>query len=80
MVAAGELGAPVGPALMSTAREAFVQGLHLIAVIAAVALVGTAALVFSMLRGVDLESAVPTDQGDGIAGDDPEASEPALAA
>jgi DHA2 family multidrug resistance protein-like MFS transporter len=80
MLAAGQLAAPTGPALMSAAREAFVQGLHLIAIISAVALVVTAALVFTVLRGANLAGAEPTDQFDGTAGDNPGSRERALAA
>ena len=79
LVAAGQLADPLGPALMASAREAYVQGLHLIAVISAVALVATAALVFSVLRGGHREPATPPDQIDD-AGDALESVRQSLAA
>ena len=79
LVVGAGLPDPLGPALIGAARAAFVDGLHVIAIISAIALVGTAALVFSVLRGVDIEGATERGQTDD-AGDDPESAERALAA
>ncbi|UVS78544.1 MFS transporter [Actinokineospora sp. UTMC 2448] len=50
--AAERLPAPVGDLLLTAARTAFTEGLHLIAAISAVVLLATAALVSVMLRHV----------------------------
>ncbi len=52
VAAAGQLSDPVAAALLTTAREAFVQGLQLTALIGAIGLAGTAILAAILLRGV----------------------------
>ncbi len=42
----------IGPALLSVARDAFVQGLHLAAAISGVVAIGAAILAMILLRGV----------------------------
>jgi DHA2 family multidrug resistance protein-like MFS transporter len=49
---AGQLPDNLGPALVDAAREAFLQGLHVAAVISAIGAIGLAALVLALLRGV----------------------------
>ncbi len=49
-VTAAQLPAPLGAALLEASREAFVQGLQLTAIIAAVAMIGTAMVATIMLR------------------------------
>jgi DHA2 family multidrug resistance protein-like MFS transporter len=47
--ATGQLPADVGTALLGTAREAFTQGIHVVAVISAVLVVGAVVLVLTRL-------------------------------
>jgi DHA2 family multidrug resistance protein-like MFS transporter len=49
---AEQLPGSLGPALIDAAREAFIQGLHVAAAISAVATLGLAILVMTLLRGV----------------------------
>jgi DHA2 family multidrug resistance protein-like MFS transporter len=56
VVAAKQLPAPLADALLSTAREAFVQGLQLTAVIGAVGLAGMAIVAAILLRHVQTSS------------------------
>ncbi len=80
MVAAGQLSDPLGAALADPARVAFVQGLHLIAIISAVALVGTAALVLFVLRHHGDADAEPAPLPDAEATDLSRLTERSLAA
>ncbi|MDQ3693812.1 MAG: MFS transporter [Chloroflexota bacterium] len=63
IAAATELPAPLGAALAAAAREAFVQGFHLIALIGTVAAVGMAVVAMTLLRraGAEVEpTSLPT--------------------
>lgn len=52
VAAAGELSAPLGAALLSSAQAAFVDGMQLIALIGAVGFVGLSILIGSLLRHI----------------------------
>jgi DHA2 family multidrug resistance protein-like MFS transporter len=68
-VAAGALPAELGVALLDAAREAFTSGMHVVAAVSAVLLVGVAVLVATLLRhvrpigeaGPDQPGALPAD-------------------
>jgi DHA2 family multidrug resistance protein-like MFS transporter len=66
LAAATALSGPLGEALIATAREAFIRGFHLNALIGAVAAVGMAGLAMPLLRraGVDPAPASLPDAGD----------------
>jgi DHA2 family multidrug resistance protein-like MFS transporter len=49
---AGQLPGQLGPALIDVARDAFIQGMHLVAAISAAGAIGLAILVMTMLRHV----------------------------
>lgn len=60
---AGELGSPLGTALLDTAHTAFVQGLHLVAGIGVVGFASLAVLMVVLLRDVGMPD---TEQSHGV--------------
>ncbi len=70
---AGQLPEPLGLALLSVAREAFVQGLHLAAIISAAVAIGAAIMAVILLRRVPARSEPkpqPEMEPDGAVGAD----------
>jgi MFS transporter, DHA2 family, multidrug resistance protein len=61
---AGELPAQLGSAVLDTAREAFVHGMQLTSVIAAVVAVGIAVLTVAVLRSQDIPPPDPDEEAD----------------
>jgi MFS transporter, DHA2 family, multidrug resistance protein len=59
--AAAHLPGPVGDALLGTARDAYASGLHVVAVISAVLLVGVAVLAATLLRHVRPSGSAPAE-------------------
>ncbi len=73
MGVAGQLPEPLGLALLSVAREAFVQGLHLAAIISAAVAIGAAIMAVILLRRVPARSEPkpqPEMEPDGAVGAD----------
>jgi DHA2 family multidrug resistance protein-like MFS transporter len=57
VAAAGQLSGPLGSTLLSVAREAFVQGMHVVAIISATVAVGAAIAIMILLRHAPAHSA-----------------------
>jgi MFS transporter, DHA2 family, multidrug resistance protein len=75
--AAGALPAELGVALLDAAREAFTSGMHVVAAVSAVLLVGVAVLVATLLRHVRPIGEAEPDQPDQPGGVPAAASAPA---
>jgi DHA2 family multidrug resistance protein-like MFS transporter len=59
--AAGQLPDELGAALLGAARDAFSQGLHVVAAISAGVAIGSAVLAAVMLRGAPSSAGTETD-------------------